>query len=198
MKDDPLEQLRIELSVEPSPEFAAKVRARIAREPKRRWTTMAMWSLAAAAAVVVLAVVALRPRGEQGRPIAVKEAPSPVAALATPAAVGPPAPKAPAAEAAPATTPGPARHAVFAAVRHADVERAAAGSPRLEVLVPPDQRRAIDRLISDLNGGRLDPTVLAFASVDQQAELAKPATIAVAPIEIPVIGGLDIKNDIKK
>jgi hypothetical protein len=62
------------------------------------------------------------------------------------------------------------------------------------VLVPPDQRLAIDRLLRDLNDGRIDPGTLVPSSVDPLADLAPPAAIAVTLIEIPPIGGIDIKK----
>jgi len=47
------------LAVEPSPEFVARVRARVAEEPEpRRWWTSWTLAVAGAVAVVILAVIA--------------------------------------------------------------------------------------------------------------------------------------------
>jgi len=60
------QELQRALEVEPSPEFLARVRMRIADEPSpRRWGFTWVFAAAAAAAAVIVAVVLTRSAGEQ-------------------------------------------------------------------------------------------------------------------------------------
>ncbi len=174
--DDALKDLQAELSVTPSPEFAAKVRARIEHAPtKPAWNVWAWGGVAATCAVAVIAVVlgvgrAFRPGAPGGA-----EAPASTEANTSAGAK------------APAYTEGTASSDVgrpFRAGRSpAPVVAAAAPRAEPEVLVPPDQLIAIRRLMASVRAG-------ARPNLPASPTLFDPDTgelIPLKPIEIPLI-----------
>jgi hypothetical protein len=169
--DDALRDLRTELTVTPSPEFAAKVRERIDAQPET--TPRGLWMWAGAAATGAAAVIA----------VAVWRAPHP--ATVTPAPVASVAQSVPAPGPAPAVTPpagepiAPKRSvtSLTPAVRVAREHR------EPEVLVPPDQLNAIRRLMAAVRTGALANAPAAPTLIDPDTgELIPPK-----PIEIPLI-----------
>jgi hypothetical protein len=172
--DDVLKDLETALAVEPSPEFAAHVRARIGEESARRrpwlmWATVGL----VGAAVVVLAVVTLA-RREAG-PAATQ-----VAASHTlePVAIAP--------AVSPAVTPAPVGETPAGAVKPQTVSVASRKS-RPEVLVPRDQAAALGALVAGLNDGTIDPGSLATPPPAAATALAPAAGIVIAPIVIPPV-----------
>ncbi len=156
------------LDVAPSPDFTARVRTRIAEEPRRRaWLGPALWAVGAtgALAAAVLALVALLP----GRPSHTPE-PSTLAAsrlelpVTTPLAVPSGTTLAPAATTAPAAPRQP------------------------EVLVPDDDRAALWRLVAAVHAGAVPAAMLPS---DNDADAAAPpietAAITLAPIDVEPI-----------
>jgi hypothetical protein len=169
--DDALRDLRTELNVTPSPEFAAKVRERIEAQPATaRWGLWAWTGVAATCVAAVIAVAmwrAAHPAPVTQKPVASVaqsvQAPEPAAAV-TPPAAEPVAPKRPATPAEPTV-------------------RVARERAEPEVLVPPDQLNAIRRLMAAVRKGALASAPAAPTLIDPDTgELIPPK-----PIEIPLI-----------
>jgi hypothetical protein len=122
---DLLRELQTELAgVTPAPEFAARVRARVAEARRPRgWLRLGI-GLAGAAATLVAVVVSMRPAGELPDPVVIRTtappAPAPAPALRSEPADGPVTPAAPVAPRP--TRPGPAP------------VRARTADPRFEVI----------------------------------------------------------------
>lgn len=187
------------LSVEPSPELAAKVRMRIgAGQPVRR-QGLAGWRLALGAvstATVGTMVVLVIGNGVDRtlRPSPAEPPPPPAQLLQAPA---------PARPADPPTAAPPIKRIVTAAPRRADAGEAGEGRPvrrahartEPEVLVPPDRRLAIERALQLSRSGELDPRMFAgplVPVVQQTAPMVAP--IVVERIAVPIIdldGGVD-------
>jgi hypothetical protein len=177
--DDALKDLRAELNVTPSPEFAAKVRERIEQAPaKPSWNVWA-WAGAAATCVVAVIAVVLWRSGQHdtsGRePVTLAEA-QPVATAQPPVAARP-------APVEPLVTPSARAAAPLVAHATAPVGPAAARRTEPEVLVPPDQLNAIRRLMAAVRAGEA-------AGLPQAPTLIDPDTGELIPpklIEIPLI-----------
>jgi hypothetical protein len=176
---------------EPSPQFTARLRARIAEEqpaPRFAWLT---WKPAAAglvmAAIVAAALVVLVPHHTALRPKSLR----PGSIVASTAAPGTNA------HAVPATNPAGRNHSHSTAVRRhsgtaliAQQQRGIRGthSPaEPEVLVPPGQIQAVMQLAADIRSGRIDGKQLVAEQAKEQAEMQKPIeipAIEIKPIEI--------------
>ena len=170
--DDALQDLRTELSIEPSPEFAAKVRRQIETVPARSFWNVWTWTTIAATCGIALVAGALWLRSD--------------GAIVTPAPLGP----TPTQTTEPSTVPSlaqsqtpmltptaPATKTPPAAVR------AAATETKFEVLVPTDQLDAIRQLMSAVRSGAVKEMAPAPVLIDPETgELVKPK-----PIEIPLI-----------
>jgi hypothetical protein len=170
-----------EMAVEPSPDFAARVRERIsAADRDSGWGVP--WAFAAAAVVTIVTGILLA--GLRGQPV---DAPAIVAGHD----VALPAP----------TSPGPIAAARRPAVTSWRVSglpsNVSAGSridPRLarasepEVLVPPEFRLAIDRVMRMVRAGTLNPTrdVDAAGAGNQLASRPERATAAAEEPAEPV------------
>ena len=183
--NDALADLRAELSIEPSPEFAAKVRQQIDAEPARRgWN---MWAWTSVVATCGIAIVAgalwMRSGGEVLSPGVVTTEPSPVPSIAqhmttTPTPTGPTTTT----TASNANATNHSGVAARATTRPAAVV-AAVTKPELEVLVPMDQMDAIRRLMASVRTGAVKDMPASSSAVDPDTgELIKPK-----PIEIPLI-----------
>lgn len=173
---DVLSELGAALRVEPSPDFAARVRASVAGKPIREWW-FGDWRLALAGAAVVVGVLlgAAAWFGDRtSRPVA------------QPASVATEATGAPETKDAPlgvvAVPP-----ATFALTRRSGrsgrrVARATSTGTEPEVLVPPDQAIAIRRLLAAFRAGRV-PVVSDLRNMDEVSADLPPISM----IEIPLI-----------
>lgn len=174
--DDALRDLGAELNVTPSPEFAAKVRARIEQAPARSWRLWAWAGVAATCAVAVVAVAVWRGGPDVGRPFRAGGADGAEAPSHTEASVV--AAKPPGGLQPVPVTPTVATHrdAVAPVVR-------TARNPEPEVLVPTDQLIAIRRLMASVRAGmRVDLPTSPTVIDPETGEL-----IPLKPIEIPLI-----------
>jgi hypothetical protein len=165
------------LSVEPSPDFAARVRERISDEAARRWSP-GWWWPAAAAAVFAAALAVTIPRSSvvPDRSIA---RPSIGRDVSLPASN--PAPP----RIAPGSRPV-ARTGVDTASRLGSRHAPATPTEPLEVLVPTDQTRALARLVEMARTRAVDADAFAFHA---QQVTGNDSERAVAPI---VIHELDV------
>jgi hypothetical protein len=178
--DTTFRELQAELAVTPSPEFAAKVRARVAEQPARGW--FGGWRVVAASVAVVAGAVVAVVMWRGGAAASHVAAPPAVTKLAAspPAAVEPPALPMVAATRQPRLA-RPAAVAVRTALR-----------PEPEVLVPPDERIALTRLLVALKEGRAFVPAAESLFDEQTGELKPLAAIAplvVEPLTTAADGG---------
>ncbi|HEX5216934.1 MAG TPA: hypothetical protein VFV98_15840 [Vicinamibacterales bacterium] len=157
-RDDLLKEIGDLLGVEPSPSFAAGVRARIASESghRRGWLTWFAWAGAAAAVAAGIAIFSISRRVDFSAPVPVTTAVATKAETPAVAAVETRA-------AAPATRLRPARQL-----------------PSVAAVFPTDERRALDALLRGLKAGR--------AFVPPAASQVDPVTgelLPLPPVEIP-------------
>ena len=163
------------LNVDPSPEFMARVRIRVASEPhatgwRLRWR-VGMGAAAAAAFALALAVIYLPVTEPAGPPQANGAATVTSHSVSAPSPAAPPRSFEPARPQPVVTPSGPV------ARRDRRVER-----PRLpEVVISAAERRAFEVLLATVREGRLPP----MAEGDAAAETGLPAP---APLDVgPVI-----------
>jgi hypothetical protein len=161
--------LRDRLAVEPSADFSRAVRARIAHREtvaSRGW----WWSAAAVVAAGLVLIAILRGVPERDRPETPSAPSTPPRGTLSRREI-PSAPLAPPREA-------PSRREIRFAPSAPPRE---ALSPRQPVvLVPPDQQRAIARLIELIRTGAIDPAQLPATT----ATTATPPDLMVAPLNI--------------
>jgi hypothetical protein len=154
-------ELRALLSVEPSPEFTARVRLRVADQrmsARWPWVPLSLGSVGVAAAVLVVVSVSTPA-------VLLPPPPSPpVAAVRGPAIPSLPTP----------TWPDSPRGG---APRRQESHAAMAAAPSPDVIVDPRQRAAVDALIALTNQG----TVLTFVS----EPLPMATDIVVEPLNVP-------------
>ena len=164
-------ELAAAFAVEPSPEFLARVRTRLASDPgpAPRWRLGWFAASAAAATVAVAAVVLtsdMRSVVTLPPPAVERDArPAPERVAARVATVAPPA------RATARSTPAPAR-----------VERAAGERSLPEVLVSPDEQRAFNLLVAVAQDGRM-PGLPRHTEVLAGESVAIP-DVAIAPLVI--------------
>jgi hypothetical protein len=184
------EELQRALAIDPSPEFLARVRTRIAaeREPRTwgfRWLALP-GGVAALAALLIAAWITRGGTGTQN-PIASAPAPAPD----TRAAVSQPVPSIEASRAPEPTVPAPAASSGAGARAGGSLPstaRVALVNREPEVLFDPREQEGFRRLIAALNSGRVDRSTLkadgadATAPLDPIAELSVPPLPAVEPI----------------
>jgi hypothetical protein len=171
------------LNVDPSPEFVARVRARVANEPEPSawrwsWTVAATAALAAAIIVAIVLRPAPQPQVAQGlspAEAAASDNAAPDVAQAVPLAA--PATASPVGRAF-----GPATPAAEAFARRASSEP--------EILLDPAETRALRALIAGVRDGRVDLTPLQAAAVPTAMELEPVADIVIAPITLEPIAPL--------
>ncbi|HUL72233.1 MAG TPA: hypothetical protein VLT86_03980 [Vicinamibacterales bacterium] len=169
--DDVLKGLEAALAVEPSPEFAARVRARVSKESARRRAWPAWAAVGLATAAVVVLTVAAWPRR------------SPIAAQVT--ATRTPEPAASSSRMSPIAAPAPAPDRQIVKAATSRIARALRQHPAPEVLVPPGQAEALRTLLAGLSDGTIDPGSLATPPPDAAAALAPAPEIVIPPIVIP-------------
>jgi hypothetical protein len=158
--DDPLKELEAALAIEPSPAFAAGVRARIAGSGSRAWWPA--WQVMAAAALLAVAVMgglvwrAGQVRGQPQRGNAAMVSAG-VARVAP--SVQPPTP---------AAMTGGRVGPALAALRLRP-------APAPETIVPPDQAIAVNQLLDDLRERRTAArraTEVPLVVIEQLPEIA--------------------------
>jgi len=158
-------EIRATLAVDPSPEFVARVRTRIASEPPRATSSLSWKFVAAGALAATIAIVVVsRPEGK----------PTPVTQ----------ARRAEDIQLAPSVAieqPGHAP-AAFPVVSGPGRMRAAAIRPEPEILLDPAETRALRRLITGTRAGTLD--------LSASLQATAPAAMDMPPlieITIPLI-----------
>lgn len=175
------------LAIEPSPDFAARVRERISDEASRRRSPGWWFPAAAAAAVCAAALAVTIPRSTVVREPSTAATPTIGRDVPLPAANPAPPPIAPIGRSVALTGAGTAN-------RFNSRQAAAAPAEPLEVFVPADQTRALARLLEMARTRAVDARVFAF---DAQQTTGDDSAQAVAPIVvheldvslIPVEGG---------
>jgi hypothetical protein len=165
-------------TVTPAPEFLSRVRAHVERAP--RWNPGALLKPAViVAAAVLVAIIGGRARQDHApvRRPAIAAAPQRAGEAGVDKAadgrltLGP-------------SAPASARRTRAERPRAARADRASL-SP--EVLVPPDQRRVVNRLFDSLRAGRPD-VVSALMSLHAGGSVTEPEGLTIAPIQIePVV-----------
>jgi hypothetical protein len=179
-----LQDLREALAIEPAPDFAARVRARVAHDEPRRWPGgWRLWSLAAVGAAATIAIAIQTQSGPPAN-LASVEVPASVSTASQAAAVAP-VPVRLAAPATPATaTPRrPNRTAPGAVMTSAAAKR------RLDVLVPPDQALALQRLLAAIREGRAVVPAGEPIIDETTGELILPAPLTPTPIRVDPLPG---------
>lgn len=175
--DGELQQL---LAVEPSAHFATRVQAHVRAESAPRPRPFFLWSgLAAAAAVTLAAVIVYGPRGS--RQIETAPAPAPATTTAKAAPLSQPAESGTTEQ---TTRMGASRARVADGPRRTVAATTTAASTEPEVLVPPDQARALERYVALLHGGQLETSDLAQEPAPQ---LSVPADLTIGPLTVKPI-----------
>jgi hypothetical protein len=186
-------EIRALFVVDPSPQFHASVRARIASDSAATSPRRTVWLGAglAALAAVIIAVAIVAPGRSLRTPQDVQQA-----ALAARGSVG----------VAPAISPGTGRARSADALRSADLSaRALAeveafahrsssdeiiGRRKPEVLLAPDETRALRALIAGVRDGRIDLAPVAHATTPDVMELEPIHDLVIAPIVITPVEGV--------
>lgn len=162
--DEALDALRAELSVAPSPDFHARVRARVARpRAARRWG----WIVPALAAAVLLiaAIVWMRAPRIDRTPSVARETPAPPPG----AADGTPAPTPPA-----EPVPEPRRRAAPRTASQPAIEP-------IRPIVPPGEELRLARYVASVRQRPFEADTLPES--DPRELLADPAPIEIAPLK---------------
>lgn len=188
---DPFARLQSAIAVTPSPQFAAEVRARVAAAPTSRpWTSVWMFGAIAAAATVVVTVSVVRSR----------TLPTPVEIPSVASAHEPVAPKA-ASSTPPTERVSPSRSAPHVAMVAVKLPAVAVDS-FYEVIVPDDQRIALERLLAAMRAGRASvPRAAVTTEVDEEGNTLIAPLPGIVPIKIELLADTlaEIKReDIKK
>jgi hypothetical protein len=173
LNDDALDrELERALAVDPSPEFAARVRTRIANEPARSpWRASWMFALGAAAVSVVAVIVVQLNRG------AASVADTPLLAARTIAPY--------VASGFSRTSPEPYRSAEAVALQSKRSAKAFALQPNdSEILIDPRESMALRGFINGVRGGRVDLRPVLSASVPTAMDLPPIDDIVISPITI--------------
>jgi hypothetical protein len=165
------------LAVEPSPEFVARVRVRVAREPEPKgWRAWWLWAVPGVAAMVMAAVIAWPSR----------ELPSPF-----PRGAAPPAPQQSrpvetiAGRAAAASPPVRRRLATASAVARADTPDRAIEIDLPEVVIADNEARTFAALVASARQSPFEVAVPAAPDPDTPLEITELPTVE--PLEIEPI-----------
>jgi hypothetical protein len=168
-------ELRQALAVEPSPDFASKVRAKIDQRPCGADRYDWRWAAVAAACILAAALA----WGLAGGPRDVTQAPHPNAQARADVRLD--------AE----RTPLPPRARASVPVRTDDAGRSTTAGNQVrpqrrgaepEVFVPSDNARALTKLLALVRSGRVDEESLTPAAAPDA-----PTTLEIAPIVVPTI-----------
>jgi Putative zinc-finger len=158
-------------NAQPSPDLAARVRARIAESPEASsFWPFAWWMPLAAGALAAAAVLALWLR--PGVPATPRQRASPVTAISVPAE--------------PSRT-RPSR-AVVTRMPHLNSRITPESVARLQVLVQPGEWNAVVRFAAAVKQGRVDGRPLVAAAEKSRAELGVKE-LQIAPLEIARLSG---------
>jgi hypothetical protein len=162
--------LRAALSVEPSPEFQARVRTRIAEEPAPRgWLLPSIVALAAAAAVILAVAIAASRSSRLPAPTVAARSPQP--ATAVPGV---------------AKEPEPARTPRVEPVRQPAAQRRVRSVNPRPATPRTDEAQAIRELLNAVDRGEIALAISPVARSDED----RPATIpnlAISPISISAL-----------
>jgi hypothetical protein len=175
---DPLQELEGALSFHTSPDFAARVRRRVAAQPMRS-RGLTTQDMAVAAAVILTAgagLVATLNRDvelpQPGRPFVVNAAEPPAV---------------PGVEMVAASVPVVVR-------RRPDVVRALAPVSSFETLVPDDQRRALDRLLASMRAGSATvPAQVLDEELNENGQRV-PRALVIEPMKLELLPGTPGEN----
>ena len=181
------QEIRDALRVDPSPEFLARVRTRIAGEPapsawRWSWTVAAVGALAA---MVLIAVVMSRPRHENPSAPEVAHAFEPAGIPAGPE--GPALQQTEPAGSRAVRRPGPSAAAHATPVVSGFTRTMSRGA---EVLLDPAETQALRRLIAGVRDGHVDLSMMQTSTTPVAMELEPVADIVIAPITIDPIAPL--------
>ena len=171
-------EIQAALTVDPSPQFVARVRARIASEPARAasWLSWKLVASGAMAALIVIAFVLMRP-GEQ----TFNARPEPVEGRARGTLQSRPRS---------ATTTAATTQPRRAETPKARTLTRRAGAPQArrrpepELLLDPAETRALRRLIAGTRDGSLDLSPALRATTPTAMDLAPIDAIVIAPLTI--------------
>jgi hypothetical protein len=174
-------EIEAALAVDPSPEFVAKVRARIASEPTRASWWHLRWPMVATAAAAAGVVMAVAWSWQPGVPerIAVGRGTDVVLTAAT---AEPATPQVSAEKIANATR----------SRRGGAIGTPPSGSREPEVLISRDEQRGLELLLTAVRDGRLTPTLAAqLVAGDATVEADIPISdIVIEPLpQIAALGG---------
>jgi hypothetical protein len=162
------------LATEPSPEFVARVRARVASEPEPgKWRASWMFAMAGAVAVVIVAI-AVWPSNE---PAQLREEPAPIPQVARAVEVVPPQSVSP----APERVGRPARArsvAVASPERRIDLDLP-------EVLIADNEMKTFALLVARVRQSRFNVAVPAAPDPDKPLEIKELPPVE--PLEIEPI-----------
>jgi hypothetical protein len=157
------------LSIEPSPEFATRVRVRIheRREPHAtRWAWFGV-AIATAAAVILAAMLRTNHSSPAGQRVEIAGRPDTTLRAAPPSEPGP----------SPSTT-----SAAHSAAIRKQPTRTAAAPATPEIIVDPAMTEAIRRMAMSLRNTEADASV----AKQLQIEMGEPAPLAIAePLNVP-------------
>jgi hypothetical protein len=174
------EEIREALDVDPSPDFLARLRTRIATEPapsswRRSWTMATAGALAAA----VLVAIALTPRAKTiVEPVTQTAAAGPSLSEGRPGPVGPGR-----TDSAPATATRKLRPVPIPVVSGFSRTTLSA-SRQSEILLDASETRALQQLIAGVRDGHVDLTAAQESSSPAPMDLEPIAEIVIAPIRI--------------
>jgi hypothetical protein len=182
-------EIRDALKVDPSPEYLARVRTRIATEPAPspwRWSLTIAAAGAMAAALVVAVIVSRPAQPIEQRPGLVGPGTTAATEPAEPSALA--GPKGPALQ----ETPAPAARSAeaFAPQVVSGFSPTVPTKAEPEILLDPAETRALRALIAGVNDGRVDLAALQRDPSRAPMDLDPIAEIIIAPITIDAIAPL--------
>ena len=182
--DELLNALRRELSIEPSAQFAARVRANVdGRSAKHR---LSLWWMTLPVAIAGLVVVVLWPKVNTNP----AQAPMPSVAASNTTRVGEPPqtvePLRPRSAPEP-TVPARRMEQGKSVADGSSIDATVAAEP--EVLVPADQEQALRRLLTAFREGRGTVPPVSAEAAAQTRELPGLQPISVEPIQIQLLPG---------